>query len=58
MGKEYTYKYYPLVLHVCHCSSRILYRKGLQVAILLGVGENYISIGLYLTLKQHQLLKE
>ena len=52
MGKENVYKY-PEVPCMCHCGSRILYRKGLQVAILLGLGGNYISIALYLILRHH-----
>ena len=38
---------------MCHCGSRILYRKGLQVAILLGLRGNYIPIALYLILRHH-----
>lgn len=52
MGKENVYKY-PEVPCMCHCGSRILHRKGLQVAILLGLGGNYIPIALYLILRHH-----
>lgn len=53
VGKGDVYKY-PEVPCMCHCSSRILYRKSLQVAILLGLGGNYIPIALYLILRHHQ----